>query len=78
MKYAHMAAFLLVIVGALNWLAVGAVGKDISMFLGGMDSMLARGVYVLVGLAGIYLVATHKKDCKWCMGHMDTPSSAVH
>lgn len=62
----HMAAFLLVVVGALNWLLVGLAGWDIGQIFGGMDAVISRIVYVLVGLSGIYLLVTHKKDCKHC------------
>jgi uncharacterized membrane protein YuzA (DUF378 family) len=67
MKALHMVAFILVIVGALNWLLVGVLGWDIGMLFGGMDAVLSRLVYVLVGLSGIYIAVTHKKDCKTCM-----------
>lgn len=44
----------LLIVGGLNWGLVGALQLDlVAMLLGGMDSMLARAVYVLVGLAAL-------------------------
>lgn len=64
----HKLAFVLLVVGGLNWLLVGVLGWDISKFLGGMDSMLARAVYVAVGLAAVYEVATHKANCKACDG----------
>lgn len=63
----HKVAFVLLVVGGLNWLLVGVLGWDISRWLGGMDSMLARVVYVAVGLAAVYEVATHKANCKACM-----------
>ena len=66
MKALHMVAFVLVIVGALNWLLFALAGTDLGTIIGGMDSMQAKAVYVLVGLSGIYLAATHKKDCKTC------------
>lgn len=61
-----MIAFVLLVVGGLNWLAFGLIGWDIGQLLGGMDSMLARAVYVLVGLAAIYEIATHKSSCRAC------------
>lgn len=64
----HKLAFILLVVGGLNWLLVGVLGWDISRWLGGMDSMVARVIYVLVGLSAIYEVATHKGNCKVCMG----------
>ncbi len=61
-----MAAFILVTVGALNWLLVGAFQWDVGMLLGGPAAMLSRIVYILIGLAGVYVAVTHKKDCKEC------------
>jgi uncharacterized membrane protein YuzA (DUF378 family) len=56
----HMVAFILVIIGGLNWLLQGVFGWDIgTLALGGMDSMISRIIYVLVGLSAIYLAATH-------------------
>ena len=66
MKSMHMIAFILLIVGGLNWLAVGLFNWDISALLGGMDSAVSKIIYVLVGLSAIYEVATHKKNCKCC------------
>lgn len=63
MKILHKIAFILVIIGGLNWLLVGVGVGDIVMFLG---TTLAKIVYVLVGLSAILLVFTHKKDCKDC------------
>ncbi len=62
----HKLAFILLIVGGLNWLLVGVFGWDISRFLGGETSMISRIVYVLVGLAAIYEVAMHRGTCKEC------------
>lgn len=66
MKALLMIAFILVIVGSLNWLVYALAGTDLGMMIGGMDSTPAKVIYVLVGLSGIYLAATHKKDCKAC------------
>lgn len=61
----HMVAFILLVVGGLNWLAVGVLNMDLVMWLLG-DSMLSRAVYVLVGVAAIVEVATHKSNCRMC------------
>lgn len=66
MKAVHMIAFLLVVVGGLNWLLVGIWGWDIGQLFGGMDATFSRVVYVLVGLSALVLLFTHKKDCKPC------------
>ncbi|MBP9695264.1 MAG: DUF378 domain-containing protein [Candidatus Magasanikbacteria bacterium] len=65
-KTLHMIAFLLLIVGGLNWLLVGLFGWDVGQIFGGQDAMISRVVYVLVGLSAIYIMATHKDDCKTC------------
>lgn len=61
-----MVAFILVVVGALNWLLVGLFGWDIGNWFGGQSGMFSRIVYVLVGLSGLVLLFTHSKDCKAC------------
>ena len=66
MKGLHMVAFTLLVIGGLNWLLYGIMGQDIGSWLGGMDAMVSRVIYVLVGLSAIYIVATHKKDCRAC------------
>lgn len=67
MKALHMIAFVLVIVGAVNWLLVAGMEKDLFMLLGmEQTGLIAKTVYGLVGLSGIYLVINHKKECKVC------------
>jgi len=49
-------AFVLVIVGAVNWGLVGVLDLDLVDTLLGSIAWLATAVYVLVGLAGLYLI----------------------
>ena len=65
MKNLHLIAWILLIVGGLNWLLVGLGGSswDLVSYLG---SALSSMVYILVGLAGIYEIVTHKKNCNHC------------
>ncbi|MAF80703.1 DUF378 domain-containing protein [bacterium] len=66
-KGIHLVSFLLVVIGGLNWGLVGFFKYDlVSSLLGGSDSMIARIVFGLVGLGALYLLATHKKDCRTC------------
>ena len=51
-------AYVLVLVGALNWGLVGAFKFNLVETLLGDMTMLARIVYVLVGLSALYLVVT--------------------
>ena len=62
MKGLHMVAFILVIVGGLNWLLVGLFQWDIGQIFGGQDALISRVVYVLVGLSAVYLAATGMKS----------------
>ena len=66
MKWLHMIAFILVIIGGLNWLLLAVTGWEIGRIFGGMSSPISEIIYILVGLSAIYLVVTHKKDCKVC------------
>lgn len=69
-KTLHMVAFLLLVIGGLNWLLVGALNLDLVMMIGGWlgewGDMFATVVYILVGLSAIYMLLTHKADCKVC------------
>ncbi len=51
-------SLILAIIGALNWGAVGLFRFDIvSWICGGQDSVLARLIYTVVALAGIWCVS---------------------
>ena len=63
MKAIHVIAFILLVIGGLNWLLVGIGVGDIVAYLG---STLATIVYVLVGLSALWLAFTHKSACKEC------------
>ena len=66
MKALHMTAWILVIIGGLNWLLVGLFQWDVGMLFGGMAAIVSRVIYVLVGLSAIYELFTHKNNCKMC------------
>lgn len=55
MKSMDVVAAVLVVVGALNWGLVGAANFDLVAMLLGEGTFLSSVVYVLVGLAGLYL-----------------------
>ena len=54
-------ALILTIIGGLNWGLVGLVELNIVDQLFGAGSVLARIIYVLVGLAAIYLIVAFSK-----------------
>ena len=55
MKTLDYTALVIAIIGALNWGLIGIFNLDLVAFLFGIMSWLARIVYILVGLAGLYL-----------------------
>lgn len=66
MKSLHKIAYILVLVGALNW---GLVAFDFNL----VYSLLGRWpsvemlVYILVGLSAVYEAFTHKNNCSNCV-----------
>ena len=67
MKSLHIVAFILLVVGGLNWLLT-AFGWNVVNAVVGSWPVVEQAVYVLVGLAAIYEVVTHKKNCMSCGG----------
>ncbi len=71
MKNVHMVAWVLLVVGGLNWLLVGLGGfmgaelNVVSMLLGSWPQVESL-VYVLVGLSAVYEVVNHKGICRNC------------
>ena len=61
MKILNWIALVLVIIGALNWLLVGLLRFDLVFLILGPMTMATRAVYVLVGIAGIYIAAISNK-----------------
>ena len=63
-------ALILVIVGALNWGGIGLFGFNTVAFLcGGPLTMLARIIYTVVGLAGLWCVTLLFRDTEDNTGH---------
>lgn len=51
----YQTTFILLVIGALNWLLVGLFQYDlVSALFGGVSSILSRIIYTLLGLAGVY------------------------
>jgi len=58
-------SLILVIIGALNWLLVGLFRFDlVAAICGGQASVLARIIYVIVGLAGLWSISTLVHLCR--------------
>ena len=58
MRILRLIAYILVIVGALNWGLVGIFGFDLVATLLGEMSILTRIVYGLVGVSALILLLT--------------------
>ncbi|OHA26658.1 MAG: hypothetical protein A3C06_01725 [Candidatus Taylorbacteria bacterium RIFCSPHIGHO2_02_FULL_46_13] len=61
----HMVAFILLIVGGLNW-GLTAIGFNVVSMIFGSWPIVEQIIYILVGVAAIYEVVTHKQNCKNC------------
>ena len=62
-------ALALVIIGALNWGAIGIFQFDlVAALFGGSDMILSRIVYTLVALAGIWAISFFFRDDSVDMG----------
>lgn len=68
MKALHMIAFILLVIGGLNWLLV-AFGWNLVSAIFGLGSV-AMVVYILIGLSAIYEAVMHGKNCKTCSSKM--------
>jgi uncharacterized membrane protein YuzA (DUF378 family) len=66
MKFLHYLAFILVVVGGLNWGLVGIWDFNLVDKIFGNWAMVERIVYILVGLSAVYLAVEHKSACNYC------------
>lgn len=56
-------ALILVIIGAINWGAIGLFGIDLVGFIfGGQGALISRIIFTVVGLAGIWSVTMLFRD----------------
>jgi uncharacterized membrane protein YuzA (DUF378 family) len=61
-KAVNLITLLLIIIGGINWLLVGAFQFDlVAAIFGGQDGALARIIYVLVGLSALYQLVPFAK-----------------
>ncbi len=74
-KPVDVAAYVLIIIGALNWGLIGFFGFNLVAWLFGEMTTISRIVYALVGLAGIYgIVALPGMLQRW---HERVPAEAA-
>ena len=56
-------ALILVIIGALNWGSIGFFGLDlVGVLFGGQGSVLARIIFAVVGIAGLWSIGLLFKE----------------
>ena len=61
MHIVKIITFVLVLIGALNWGLVGTFGIDLVALIFGDMTLLARIVYILVGISAIiYAIAAYR------------------
>ena len=75
MKALNVIALILVIVGALNWGLWGFFQFDfVAWLFGGNSNWIARIVYALIGISGLWSLGTLGKCCKavCCSSSCDT------
>ena len=66
MKLVHIVAYTILFVGGLNWGLIGLFDLNIVNALFGTMPQVEKIVYILVGVATIYVIATHLRDCRVC------------
>jgi len=65
MKIVWWLALVLAVVGAINWGLVGLFQFDLVAYLFASYAMVAKIVYIVVGVAGLYLFVA-SLFCKCC------------
>lgn len=71
---AEMTAVVLLLVGGLNWLLVGLFDLNLVTALFGEGSVLARLVFVIVGVATVYVMSFGYKLRRIKSSHRESPS----
>lgn len=61
MKVLYYIALTLVIIGAINWLLIGIFEFDLVATIFGTMSLLARIIYILVGISGLISIGLYTK-----------------
>jgi uncharacterized membrane protein YuzA (DUF378 family) len=75
-KYAHIIAIVFVIIGALNWLAIGVIKVNLLEKVFGPSSIIPRVLYVIVGVSALGL-AFHRDTYLPFLGPTVIPCSLI-
>jgi uncharacterized protein len=65
-KGLHTITFFLLVVGGLNWLLLALFNWEIGQIFGGMEAAISKIIYILVGLAALSEIFSHKNSCRHC------------
>ncbi len=76
MKVVHSTAFVLLVIGGLNWLFV-AFGWNLVHAIFGSWPMVETFIYFIVGLAAIWEAIMHPKNCKLCSAGKAQPMQPI-
>ena len=61
MKFINYLALTLIIIGALNWLLIGAFEFNLVETLFGGFSIISRIIYILVGISGLWAISFYNR-----------------
>lgn len=61
MKTLYYIALTLVIIGAINWLLVGLFSFNLVDAIFGVGSLIARLIYILVGISGLICIGLYTR-----------------
>ena len=62
MNIVRIIAYILVIIGAINWGLIGILDFDLVAFLFGEMTIFTRIIYGLVGISGLIVLFTSYRD----------------
>lgn len=63
MKTLYVVAFILLLIGGLNWGLVGFFGFDLVTWLFGDGATLSKVIYALVGVSAVFVAIAYFTDC---------------
>lgn len=72
MKLLHKTTFILLLIGGLHWLVIGAgelfYGQPLNIvtWLFGLWPLVVNLIYFFVGLSAVYQAWAHPKICRYC------------
>jgi uncharacterized membrane protein YuzA (DUF378 family) len=79
MKYLKQIAYIVLLIGGINWGVYGVSGYDVVDVLLGNIPVIANIVYALVGLSAFYIILNRFTlcECKTCSS-VDSTCSCTH